>query len=310
MKDAFLLSYGNYPLRRMLTIDQIVAADHIFGQVVDMPHDHGGAVELVYCISGAISVLRGEETFDLAGGDVIFIPPGVIHEVRSDDPENELFVVSFSCRSDYLSIIQDARFRAGLIQKERFQEIIRELRGAFRLNGGALRLFTFRPNSKSPLGAEQMICCYLEQIMIGFLRDAAHEGNRLQEDPAFSTASLQFTTRQINDYIREHLTEKITVSDIAAAFHYSRSRMSTLYKRATGLSISEFITKERISLAKQYLGRGDRTITEISEELGFSSPEYFSRRFSQCVGMKPSRYMGVSREHRQRKETGDRHVYR
>ena len=300
MKNAFLLSYGDYPLRRVLSIDRIVAADHILGPVVDLPHDHGSAVELVYCISGEIAVLRGEEVAHLTDRDVILIPPGTTHEVRSDKPDNELFVVSFNCTSEYLGILQNSRFTADRLQEERFQGIIKELRGAFRLNGGALRLFTFRPSSRSPLGAEQMICSYLEQIMIAFLRESASGSAGPAEDAAFSTAAVQSTTRQINDYIMDHLTEGITVSGIAAAFHYSRSRMSTLYKQATGLGIHEFITKELFSKAKELLSRGDLTITEVSEQLGFSSPEYFSRRFSQCVGMTPSRFVAASREHRQR----------
>ncbi len=296
MKDAFLLSYSKYPLKRVLTIDEIVTADYVTGKVFDTPHFHENAVELIYCISGSFTVFRDGIPVTMQSRDVLLVTPGMMHEVRSEKPDNVLFVISFHCASNYLSILYNARFTVSDRQEEWFREINRELRRAFRLNAGEMRLFTFRPNSKSPLGAEQMICCYLEQIMISFLRDATTDGGRIVESRHFNSAILKYMIGQINDYVLAHLSENITVSDIAEAFHYSRSRLSTIYKETTGLGLAEYITKERIARARQLLTEGNMTVTEVSEALGFSSPEYFSRRFSQCVGIPPSRYAQVFRE--------------
>ena len=167
---------------------------------------------------------------------------------------------------------------------------MKELRSAFRLSHGQLRLLRFQPTSKSPVGAEQLICCYLEQIMISFLREVTRENGRIVESRYFNRAIRQYMTEQISAYVREHLCEKLTVEELARQFHYSRSRLSTLYKNTTGMGLNDYITQEKIEAAKEMLSDGTLSVTQVSDRLGFSSPEYFSRRFRQRTGMTPSEY--------------------
>ena len=81
------------------------------------------------------------------------------------------------------------------------------------------------------------------------------------------------------------------MESLAKEFHYSRTRLSVLFKEATGQTINEYITLERISKAKHLLLEGKMSMTQISRAVGYSSPQYFSRRFSQMVGCTPSDYL-------------------
>ena len=285
-----MLEYSKYPLSRIISVYQIVSADYVSGGLVDEAHIHQDALELIYCMAGTCQVFRDRAAMTISEGDVMLISPGTSHYVSFEDPDTQIFVVAFGCDSEYLKILYNAQFKATGQQKEMFSLIMKELRTAFRLTRGALRLIRFQPNSKSPVGAEQLICCYLEQIMISFLREVTSENGRVVETRHFSRAIRQYMTGQISAYVREHLCEKLTVSDLAREFHYSRARLSTLYKAATGTGLNDFITQERIALAKTLLEEGTRSVTEVSEKAGFSSPEYFSRRFRQCTGMSPSEW--------------------
>ena len=95
---------------------------------------------------------------------------------------------------------------------------------------------------------------------------------------------------QVRGYILDHLDRKLVVEDIAARFHYSRARLSTIFKATTGMSINEFITFERIRRAKFLLQEQKLSIAEISDLLGYPSPQYFTNKFHKEVGVPPSKY--------------------
>ena len=109
----------------------------------------------------------------------------------------------------------------------------------------------------------------------------------------FKKAFQTYLTDQITDYIQNNLSSQLTVRKIADHFHYSRARLSTLYKEATGINISEAVSNALIQKAKSMLDKKDKSIFEISEELGFSSPQCFSYKFTKAVGMPPSRYAKI-----------------
>ena len=101
---------------------------------------------------------------------------------------------------------------------------------------------------------------------------------------------------QVTQYIRKNLHERLSVEEIAAHFHYSRSRLTTIYKAVTGLGIRESIIYERVERAKELLAQGDKPVSQIAEELGFSSPHYFSRTFTETVGCSPRKYASMVRK--------------
>ena len=57
-----------------------------------------------------------------------------------------------------------------------------------------------------------------------------------------------------------------------------------------GMGINAYITRQRLDRARQLLEQGDATITKISEQVGFSTPQYFSSKFSAAYGCTPSQY--------------------
>ncbi len=95
---------------------------------------------------------------------------------------------------------------------------------------------------------------------------------------------------QVQNYIREHLSEKLTLNEVAATFHFSPNYLSQLFAKYGDSGFVEFITETRINTAKKMLADGNLKIQEIAEKLGYDSAFYFSKVFKKQVGFSPREY--------------------
>lgn len=94
----------------------------------------------------------------------------------------------------------------------------------------------------------------------------------------------------VANYIQLHLSEPITAEAIAAALYMSRPHLSTKFKEETGETLTDFILKEKTEEAKRLLRYTDKTASQISVYLGFSSHGHFSKVFKKYAGMNPVDY--------------------
>ncbi len=94
----------------------------------------------------------------------------------------------------------------------------------------------------------------------------------------------------VANYIQHHLSEPITVEDIAKELYLSRPYLSRKFIEETGESLTDFILKEKTEEAKRLLRYSDRSLTAIGNYLGFSSQGHFSRTFKKYVGTTPREY--------------------
>ncbi len=97
-------------------------------------------------------------------------------------------------------------------------------------------------------------------------------------------------TIDVANYIQHHLSEPITVENIAKELYLSRPYLSRKFIEETGESLTDFILKEKTEEAKRLLRYSDKSLTAISDYLGFSSPGHFSRVFRKYAACPPSEY--------------------
>ena len=286
------IHYEKYWLSRIISVQAIVSADYIKGRHTAVrSHCHQDAWELILCLQGSVEVTHNQSAFTLSQGQLILIQPGIIHDLEIDDENAKTFVLSFVCSNDnYLFSLQNTILPATDAMVTLTDAMIRELKDTFGPQEERLHLFHFIPDANSPLGAEQMICCYLEQFLILLLRETTKEKGTVVSSDRFHKAFQTYLTDQVTAYIQENLSGPLSVSNIAEHFHYSRARLSALYKEATGIGISEAIANAKIQAARRLLRGGEKSIAQISEELGFSSPQYFSYKFAKLTGQSPSQY--------------------
>lgn len=92
------------------------------------------------------------------------------------------------------------------------------------------------------------------------------------------------------DYICGHYYEKINISLIADKLHVNKSYLGTVFKKETGMSIVETITKYRMDKAMELMQKTSYKLFEISEKVGFDDPAYFTNVFTKYMGISPSAY--------------------
>lgn len=89
-------------------------------------------------------------------------------------------------------------------------------------------------------------------------------------------------------YIREHLTQSISVETLCKKALMSKTVFFRLFKETFGISPVEYITRERIRLARQLLADPLMNVTEVCYQSGFSNVNYFTRLFKRMEGVPPS----------------------
>lgn len=95
------------------------------------------------------------------------------------------------------------------------------------------------------------------------------------------------------DYIYTHIKERITIEDLADYTGLSTSYLSRLFKKETGISISDYIREKKIEKAQNLLKFCDYSLIEITNYLSFSSQSHFIQLFKSYTGMTPHKYRNI-----------------
>lgn len=96
------------------------------------------------------------------------------------------------------------------------------------------------------------------------------------------------------DYIHSHYSDDISVETLAGIAQQSKYHFIRSFKLATGFTPHQYVMIIKIKKAKELLTFTNKTITEISYEVGFSSPSQFYKTFANLVGCSPKKF----REHK------------
>lgn len=93
---------------------------------------------------------------------------------------------------------------------------------------------------------------------------------------------------QAKDYIKNHIFMKISLADTASFINVSPNYLSALFRQYSDLGFSEYINKMKVKKAQELLAKSNLKIYQVSEELGFDNPQYFSRVFKKYTGHTPT----------------------
>ncbi len=91
-------------------------------------------------------------------------------------------------------------------------------------------------------------------------------------------------------YIRNHLTEPLRVSAIAAALAVRRRALEEKFRTLLGRSVLDEIHRARIDKAKELLATSDLRVSEIARQSGFATPQHLATVFVKIAGVSPTQY--------------------
>lgn len=100
----------------------------------------------------------------------------------------------------------------------------------------------------------------------------------------------------VTQVIEELGAAQITIQQLAAAVHLSCGHLSRVFRRTTGMTLEQFLIRQRIELAKQALLDPRLNVAEVAERCGFCNPAYFASVFRKYVSCTPREF--ASQPHR------------
>ena len=92
------------------------------------------------------------------------------------------------------------------------------------------------------------------------------------------------------DYIYSHISEQVTLTDIAKHVALSPCYLSRLFIKETGSSVKDYILQMKIEKAQNLLKYSDSSSADIAQFLSFSSQSHFISTFKHYSGMTPKKY--------------------
>ena len=141
----------------------------------------------------------------------------------------------------------------------------------------------------SDLFIQRMDACKTEAEIIELYRAMIGEFTarvaKKKQEPRYSKPILVAL-----DYIYLHLQQTIAVEDVAAHVGLHRSYLSILFRRETGVSLSDYFREKRIEAAQNMLRFSGFTLQEISSYLAFNSQSHFASVFKKYTGLTPGAY--------------------
>lgn len=128
----------------------------------------------------------------------------------------------------------------------------------------------------------------LIQLLLAYTYEDAYE--YLEKDIK-NTENIQVVTRVV-EYIHEHISENIRLSQLAREANYSVSYICAAFKSVMNKTINNYIKEKRLDLAIQYL-KSDISIAEAAERVGFNNYSYFYKAFKSVYGISPVEYRNM-----------------
>lgn len=229
-------------------------------------------------------------------GSLIFVLPYIVHRAPHP-PGSKFYVISFSQRFlrpelniDPLDIEDVPLERAPELAPFLFQEFM-----DFRLHGADLELVRKACRRMADENSRQRFCS-LEIIRANLLLLLGtvcqrYENELLQLASAHAPhKSRRDALSRVVRYVRENLTQRITLADAAAAAFLSPNYLAHLIKKETGKTFTDLVTERRMEKAQELLAHTTLRVSEIAGEVGFKDEAYFARRFRQCFHVAPREF--------------------
>jgi len=96
--------------------------------------------------------------------------------------------------------------------------------------------------------------------------------------------------REAKTYILKHLCEPISLEGVSDYVGFNSAYFSTVFKKETGFTFSEFLFDKRMERAKMMLRESKESVADICNAIGYSDVKHFTKNFTKHTGVKPKEY--------------------
>ena len=255
---------------------------------IDFLHFHN-YLEIGYCYDGSGIMTLGEKEYSYSGNEFTFIPKNYLHTTNSTPGTLSSW--------EYLFVDVDrllGRAVSGtpghvehMMRRINSRAIFAKSRDYPRL-AKMIRMIMDVMRRHEPFSQEEA-----EGLMLAFLAEIARRNGDQKEDDvnvrAGGVRSDELIFR-ILDYISEHYSEDLKISDIAGWAHISETHFRRIFTSYMNMSPLDYINQVRIQAACEYLKKTDEPVAVIASKCGFPVSSTFNRNFRHIMGVSPAEW--------------------
>jgi AraC family transcriptional regulator len=236
-------------------------------------HDHP-VWEFYLQLEGATAWRCGREVHELRTGDLLGVPPGVVHGMPSRPAEPYHF---FFAGIDV----------AGLLAKRRELAASWHERGTLYASGAEHLRDPFR-HLMQEVRLDQPyrdagLRCALDHLLLAFSRLVTAGSGK-------AWATLHPAVEEAKRLLELHCERAWSVAELGQQVGLSPNHLSQLFTRELGVAPHRYLLRQRIEQAQHLLRDTDRSISEIAIDLGFASSQHFARVFQRQAGCTASAF--------------------
>ena len=239
-------------------------------------HDH---YEFLLPLTSPGNIFVNDQVYPLERGTLYMIGENTLHRTMATG-SHARYILHISRKAlsdlstpqtDFIQLTRDT-FRRATMDSEHMTEII-ELFQALERN---------KNDGNFGSDVHQTIALLNLLLKIAPMLNASTAGESIRNKDFLRVAPIL-------DYIRDNLSEQLTLDQIAGKFFISKHYLCRIFKSATGFSVMEYIIYSRILKARQLLQDGV-SVQQAGELSGFSDNSHFIRTFGHLTGTSPGRY--------------------
>jgi len=258
----------------------------------DYPKHWHSAIEIIMPVKERYDVTVNEFLYQLEEFDIIVIPTGDIHEIRTHRFQGERIILQFDFT--LLRTIKGLAnasfifFKPWLITPSTSPELHREIKALL------VEMMTEYEEKQE----------YYEASITAKLISAAVSMARKQKESAAGTFSDHLVKRKAHivnfnrciEYINGHYKDDLSLEYIASIAGFSKYHFTRWFKQFAGISFYEYLTQVRIKVAETMLAGSETAITEIALESGFQSIATFNRVFKHNKKLTPTEFRELQQQ--------------
>lgn len=239
--------------------------------------------ELLHVDQGSLRVSSENYSGTLTDNQLIIHRPNERHFLEcSESGSPNVVIIGFECSAPELARFATSPITLQPAHRNMLSRILTEGMAVYEPPYD-IPTFEMKKRASFPFGADQMMQIHLEAFLITLIREFP--------DIHAPVGGGAGKISDIYDYISEHYTEKLTLHDLCFIFGTNKTSLCRSFKETYGDTVLNHINSLRIRDAKRLLREQKLTVTQISEELGFTSIHYFCRLFKKETGMTPKEYI-------------------
>ena len=254
----------------------------------DVPNHWHEEAELTLITQGASTYTIQLESQQVSEGDIVFVPPHLLHAVNTGGGEmaSDTFVFHMDLLGGRSADVCTLRYLAPLsAQKLTPPTVIRRDHPVYepllRLIREMNRTWDAREIGYELLIKAQLLTA-LALLMPYCAKDSAELALRAEHAEKIKAAL---------DYMEKNYGEEIAIADVASACFFSQYHFMRFFKKYMGVSCGEYLKNLRLEKAAQAFAKGETGILDVAMESGFRNLSYFYREFQKKYGYTPKQFI-------------------